>query len=199
MSNGQKWQELTLWPEVIPANPSVTPEGERGPTTLDTSGPCSPSAFAWYDPATRYWRTCQATLVSGSDEFSETWPRSGMTRNGTVFQRRPSAPRTSATAYSSSLHGELQWTPTATANQDSPSMEARAPGRHLWPTPESCDNRDRGGPTTPSVQRRRQNGRQITLSMTVTGQLSPKWVEWLMGFPIGWTDLEPSETQSCHK
>ena len=21
------------------------------------------------------------------------------------------------------------------------------------------------------------------------GQLSPMWVEWLMGFPIGWTDL----------
>tara|TARA_Y100000590_G_scaffold431426_2_gene546188 strand:+ start:173 stop:643 length:471 start_codon:yes stop_codon:yes gene_type:complete len=23
-----------------------------------------------------------------------------------------------------------------------------------------------------------------------TGQLNPRWVEWLMGFPIGWTDLK---------
>jgi len=23
------------------------------------------------------------------------------------------------------------------------------------------------------------------------GQLNPPWVEWLMGFPIGWTDLKP--------
>ena len=23
-----------------------------------------------------------------------------------------------------------------------------------------------------------------------TGTLNPMWVEWLMGFPIGWTDLE---------
>ncbi len=23
-----------------------------------------------------------------------------------------------------------------------------------------------------------------------TGQLNPMWVEWLMGYPIGWTDLK---------
>jgi hypothetical protein len=26
------------------------------------------------------------------------------------------------------------------------------------------------------------------------GQLNPTWVEWLMGWPLGWTDLKPSET-----
>jgi DNA (cytosine-5)-methyltransferase 1 len=26
------------------------------------------------------------------------------------------------------------------------------------------------------------------------GKLNPTWVEWLMGFPEGWTDLEDSET-----
>ena len=26
------------------------------------------------------------------------------------------------------------------------------------------------------------------------GQLNPTWVEWLMGFPLGWTDLNVSET-----
>ena len=31
------------------------------------------------------------------------------------------------------------------------------------------------------------------------GRLNPTWVEWLMGFPLGWTDLEDSETQSSHK
>ena len=25
------------------------------------------------------------------------------------------------------------------------------------------------------------------------GQLNPPWVEWLMGWPIGWTDLKPLE------
>jgi len=27
-----------------------------------------------------------------------------------------------------------------------------------------------------------------------TGKPNPVWVEWLMGFPANWTDLEPSET-----
>ena len=31
------------------------------------------------------------------------------------------------------------------------------------------------------------------------GALNPTWVEWLMGFPIGWTALRPSETPSSHK
>ena len=30
------------------------------------------------------------------------------------------------------------------------------------------------------------------------GQLNPMWVEWLMGFPLGWTDLSASEMPSCH-
>ena len=28
-----------------------------------------------------------------------------------------------------------------------------------------------------------------------TGQLNPEWVEWLMGYPIGWTELNASETR----
>jgi hypothetical protein len=26
------------------------------------------------------------------------------------------------------------------------------------------------------------------------GHLNPEWVEWLMGWPIGWTDLRPLAT-----
>lgn len=32
------------------------------------------------------------------------------------------------------------------------------------------------------------------LSEQVGGHLNPPWVEWLMGWPIGWTDLEPLGT-----
>jgi hypothetical protein len=28
----------------------------------------------------------------------------------------------------------------------------------------------------------------------ISGQLNPTWVEWLMGYPTGWTDLSNSET-----
>jgi len=30
------------------------------------------------------------------------------------------------------------------------------------------------------------------------GQLNPPWVEWLMGWPIGFTDLKPLEMDKCH-
>lgn len=32
------------------------------------------------------------------------------------------------------------------------------------------------------------------LQTVAGGQLNPTWVEWLMGFPLGWTDLSASET-----
>ena len=63
-----------------------------------------------------------------------------------------------------------------------------------WPTPNASDHRDRGGPSTPAIQRRQAIGKQIELSMKVDGALNPNWVEWLMGWPVGWTDLKPSGT-----
>ena len=28
-------------------------------------------------------------------------------------------------------------------------------------------------------------------------RLNPTWVEWLMAWPLGWTDLRPLETDRC--
>lgn len=69
--------------------------------------------------------------------------------------------------------------------------------RGFLPTPQKSDNRDRGNLSNPSVQRRARIGKQLNLSQVVSeksGALNPPWVEWLMGFPIGWTDLEDVET-----
>jgi hypothetical protein len=32
--------------------------------------------------------------------------------------------------------------------------------------------------------------------MEIGGSLNPMWVEWLMGFPLEWTVLDASATQS---
>ncbi len=29
-------------------------------------------------------------------------------------------------------------------------------------------------------------------------RLNPTWVEWLMGWPLGWTDLKPLEMDKSH-
>ena len=65
-----------------------------------------------------------------------------------------------------------------------------------FPTPQLADYKDRGNMSNPSIQRRAEKGKQMTLSMVAhptSGQLNPMWVEWLMGWPLGWTELKPSE------
>ena len=68
----------------------------------------------------------------------------------------------------------------------------------MWPTPIASDGHAKGY-RFPSVERRREIGKAISLAMDVQepnvgGQLNPDWVEWLMGWPLGWTDLRPLET-----
>ena len=52
-------------------------------------------------------------------------------------------------------------------------------GCSFWPTPRSRDWK---------------GGGKDCLDAAVGGQLNPAWVEWLMGFPLGWTGLNVSET-----
>lgn len=80
-------------------------------------------------------------------------------------------------------------------------MPTHEKGEGLLPTPQSSDNRDRGNPSNPAIQRRAAMGKQLNLSMVVnsdsqTGQetgaklrLSPAFVEWMMGYPEGWLDF----------
>ena len=56
----------------------------------------------------------------------------------------------------------------------------------FYPTPHAnCSTGAGSGPN-------KQGGEN--LQTAVGGQLNPQWVEWLMGFPVGWTDCEVSET-----
>lgn len=68
----------------------------------------------------------------------------------------------------------------------------------LWPTPAA---RDHFPPHTADyIAEKRAQGHGVSnLNDSVNGQLNPAWVEWLQGFPIGWTDLKDSATPSSHK
>jgi hypothetical protein len=63
-----------------------------------------------------------------------------------------------------------------------------------WPTPKAEDWKNRGAPDSPCVQRRIAMGKQVDLCHSVGGSLNPTWVEWLMGWPLGWTDCDASAT-----
>ena len=105
-----------------------------------------------------------------------------------------------------SLRDDVKMWPTPTAHnakeggypaeytRNTPTLTAVAMASEtgLWPTPAASDNRDRGHLGMPSIQRRMEKGKQLNLSMVVSqksGSLNPNWVEWLMGYPVGYTDL----------
>lgn len=100
------------------------------------------------------WVTDQADLFSdlGWEPFSETWPTSGMTRNGAAYELRMSVPPTAGNASS--------YLPTPRAMDGNASMVAPAArqhvadgngslaevlGAHLLPTPRATDG-TKGGP-----------------------------------------------------
>jgi len=56
-----------------------------------------------------------------------------------------------------------------------------------WPTPTAQDAANNGGPS-----QHERNSKP--LNAAVGGSLNPTWVEWLMGWPIGWTSLRPLAT-----
>jgi len=56
----------------------------------------------------------------------------------------------------------------------------------LMPTPTAQDAKNS---TLPVSQRDRDSIPGQLLRDGHTGQLNPQWVEWLMGYPEGWTDL----------
>jgi len=66
----------------------------------------------------------------------------------------------------------------------------------MWPTPRARDYKD--GTSVPPSRIKNPDlatlGQKIAMEDSTGGQLNPTWVEWLMGWPIGWTDLKPLET-----
>jgi hypothetical protein len=62
-----------------------------------------------------------------------------------------------------------------------------------WPTPTVNDSKNS---TLPPSQIKHDNipGAMLRDGEAPGGQLNPTWVEWLMGWPLGWTDLKPLET-----
>jgi hypothetical protein len=162
-----------------PVRTSALPERARAlRASAAAYGQSSPELLARYDRATSSWRTSQLCLDGELSVFSETWPRSGLMRNGTAYQLPPLVRLTDATGFGS-------W-PTPTA--DDADNVTRKSGQYqsltrtvkMWPTPHSS--------MSTGVGTQGRDGGQ-NLQTAIGGSLNPTWVEWLMGFPLGWTDL----------
>jgi hypothetical protein len=138
------------------------------------SGANMPDWFASYDPDLSLWKTAQTCFVEGLETFSEVWPSAGMMRSGQSFRLAEWVPHTHATACF------LWHTPTANEKKPAGHKDMDMVLRHMR------------GESVPNTYIRLRS--QLAARSGLRLPANPDWLEWLMGFPIEWTVMMPSET-----
>jgi len=119
-----------------------------------------------YDRDSHGWKTAQTLWETDLPESSVILPKWGMMRGGELWARMMSE------------HG---------------IKEKEFGSRALWPTPTVCGNNNRKGASKKSGDGLATAVKKYPTPMSADGikesgkHLNPNWVEWLMGWPIGWT------------
>ena len=183
------------------------------------SAPVFLGTFDQNTPSLKTSQTCLTEEMEiGLSEFCGTFPKSGMMQNGTVYElqtlARPTRGNESGSFVTKTTH---QWpTPRAFntmgcdltrikdkrrqtgSNLEEVVANKEVKAGRLFPTPAARDYK--GGYRTESIIRKDGKSRAFDQlpnavidgkgTETVCGQLNPAWVEWLMGFPPGHTDLD---------
>jgi len=160
-------EEVTDWTE------SVVDSGGRWRESL-----------ARYDQDTHSLKTAQLSLIEDWTGYSVTLPRSGLMLGGQCWEL-PMLGRITRETGSGFLP-----TPTVCGNHNRKGASktsgdglATAVAKKLLPTPTAHNAKETGAKS--------QMGRNsVQLGDMVGGKLNPQWVEWLMGWPIGHTDLK---------
>jgi len=180
-----------------------------------------PASLVRFDRDSRSWKTRQLSLLEGLDVFSETWPKWGIMRGGECWAlKMPSGILATRQLITNALaSGLLQRAPTPTVcgnyNRKGASKHS-GEGLATWvkrlPTPTAQDAKNSTFPpsqkdrdsiigyiiryATPTAstggpEPEGKTGRKLVTQ--IGGALNPAWVEWLMGWPVGWTDSAPLE------
>ena len=124
-------------------------------------------SLAKYCQNTSLWKTAQCSLFGGLETFSETWPRWGLMLNGECWA--------------------VMMLEAVTNENES----------GLWPTPRACNPGSRpngkGGRVLAEEVAIAEGMKKRGEPGSAAGLISPEWVELLMGWPQGWTGLQPLE------
>ena len=220
-------EQLTLFREDFHASRFQQPEIEQEKRTSDTFGPKCTGSFARLNQDGSWLKTyqgCSQFLMDGSlEKWSETWPRAGMSFNGIAYRLQPLTPLTNETECG------LWATPTVCGNHNRKgasknSVDGLSTQAKKWPTPKArdfkgaCSGDLKKGRQkynldsavvfatpqardfrTGAVERWNNPRRSRNLNDQAGGKLSVIFVEWLMGLPTGWTDLNCLETAKSFK
>ena len=192
---------LTLYLEDFHARTSQ--QQEKAQELMENEAECGQkwfASFVKYDPDSSSWKTHQCSLLGDLEEFSETWPQWGLMRNGECWEQR---------MLEQSIRGtESGLWPTPVHSEARQGLQIRREGKKgtqtslstavlTWPTPRTkgmC-----GGSGSWDLLNKNTTVEEARLMGAGNGgQLNPPWVEWLMGWPIGWTDLKPLEMDKFH-
>jgi hypothetical protein len=125
-------------------------------------------SLAKYDRNSRSWKTPQCSLLEGLDEFSETWPRWGMMRDGEC------------------------WVRPLCQEECTDDKECGLQQRYYTPTARDYKGQSGAG-------LRQRHGQIHNLADCLGGVPNPTFSEWLMGWPIEWTDLKPLATDKFQR
>jgi hypothetical protein len=174
------------------------PAWERVQDQASTGKSCA--LLASFDPSTSSLKMSQQSFLTDSNVSCPTWSRSGMTVDGLVYALPTVVPRISGI-------GGGVWLSTPTAQSKARSQRfingdgnQRMPNPEefvrMWPTPTASMSKG----SSPNSLTRKDNRSRINdrldhfVMNSDGGKLNPEFVEWLMGWPIGYTASKPSET-----
>lgn len=195
----KKW--ITSQPD-FHANPGASQESKRELMMKDGFGRTLKESFAKFDHGSCSWKTFQVSLMGDLTPFLGTWPKSGSMLNGVCSKRLPLV-RDITETVSSSL--DTFQTPTLAESKNVPYQNSNGKkyptltGQILmFNTPCARDGQNSSFPKS-HANWDSLPGDMIRSGHAQTGgYLNPQWVEWLMGWPIGWTDLEHVVMELCH-
>ena len=199
--------------EATPASHLARQDIDEERTTLDTCSLGCLKPLADYDPDTQSWKMFGDISLWEGARSLEALPPSGMTVNGNLYQLPRRVRRTleneclllpTPTAVTRPMEGNVRLYRAQVEAGQMTEAEANAIlGKSVWdaqgklparfPTMSASGMGNTG--SQQMLQSLVENGlltdlekRQMTAGNG--GKLNPTWVEWLMGFPLGWTDLE---------
>jgi hypothetical protein len=214
-------EDLQTWLQgVSPANHSASPGNEPEQTTSAICGLQHGMSSAWLDPATAFLKTFQACLIADISEPSlTTWPKAGIVCGGEYYPQ-PSWelrineigsglwPTPAAQEPGWKVGGKVEvvdknGNPPTHPNQrwyDKNTGRIVQKGitqvAQMLPTPTANEGKGAGRKRYIGSPHYRGAKTSEALRTCETDPIypNPSFMEWLMGWPIGWARLEPLET-----
>jgi DNA (cytosine-5)-methyltransferase 1 len=178
MRNGECWELQTLAQTIRGTGFGLSPDGVATFHTPNTTGldGGSNSRKALKKRTEKMWPTPTVACVEGGEQSD----RVEETKSGGYILRKLNKPNMT---YGAKLSDAILYEE-----------------RKKWPTPVTRDYKDSG--SQEALKRARDKRHSPGLALLVGaeggGQLNPTWTEWLMGWPLGWTELKPLEMDKSH-